>query len=919
MKIVKQFARLLAAAAILCMLCMPAFAAEVRTVYVADGGTGTGASASSPCGSMDAAVALLDGRGGRIVLCGDTTIRKKTQIPAQSGRLEITSAGGSLILAMRLQFLPAPAAYDIVIDTPISITKYTYYIFGGYNNVTFTENCKTTLKDGGKLGFFGGTMPEANFTTPETDLISTHPYSVTVNGGDFAYFGGGNFRNVSQTMLGSLTAPVSVTINGGHFGTGSYSRTGSNRSYEAFSLSGNSILAAGGSLTIHGGVFDCPVYLQGRYYSIADRPVRTSTLLTADAALQTADGDITLTIDGGSFTGYEIAAAQVTPEYTFLLRGNLDVHIGAGAVFADGTVLDATQVKARAGENKAARLTAESGVSLPICKRFDFINGKAQTVDEPLRILCIGDSITWGTGSSMPATRSYPAQLLALLDAAGREAVITDCGVPATGVLASANTCYPNTFACSMAYQNTDPDYIVFSLGINDARTAGGTNGALLSYTEDYTALIEKFAALPSVKKVFITSALPMNATSTSDAVSLRGVTVIRQTQRHIAETLSAKDADKFTFVDLYALLFPETMADIENGTKNFFCATDSLHPSDAGYVVYAKYMYDAIFGGVCTREGFEGSDVYISAAGRIGGAGTKDDPVSSLATAFARLGSGGTLHVVGEVSSAMKVFTPLYTDGLTIVGEWTGAVLKLTGGLFKAGSAVTFDNLTLDAGSASDFYACYNDVTFTETAKTKGTWNLKVGYNLYAERAATKPSDTLYDTVASASSDKDCCITLRGGSFAQLYGGNRMFAANAPYGIYSGRLTIRVGSGATVGSGTVGSALCGQNYLSGSVDAVIEAYRAGGILLDFAPAAADGFDPARNTGSVRAAFADGVTPVYTPLGDFSGDGKTDLRDVLCALRAVAGGDVIDGNAYYGKTTIELRDVLLLLQMLTKK
>ena len=340
MKIVKRMIRLLAAAAILCMLCIPAFAAEARTVYVADGGTGTGASASSPCGSLDAAVALLDGKGGRIVLCGDTTVKKKTQIPAQSGKLEITSAGGRLILAMRLQFLPAPAPYDIVIDTPISVTRYTYYIFGGYNNVTFTENCKTTLKDGGKLGFFGGTMPEADFSTPEADLISTHPYRVTVNEGDFAYFGGGNFRNVSQTMLGSLAAPVSVTINGGHFGTGSYGTAGSNRSYEAFSLSGNSVLAAGGSLTIHGGVFDCPVYLQGRYYSIADRPVRTSTRLTADAALQTADGDITLTIDGGSFAGYEIAAAQVTPEYTFLLRGNLDVHIGAGAVFADGTVLE---------------------------------------------------------------------------------------------------------------------------------------------------------------------------------------------------------------------------------------------------------------------------------------------------------------------------------------------------------------------------------------------------------------------------------------------------------------------------------------------------------------------------------------------------------------------------------------------------
>lgn len=918
MKIVKRFARLLAAAAILCILCMPAFAAEARTVYVADGGTGTGASASSPCGSLDAAVALLDGKGGRIVLCGDTTVKKKTQIPAQSGKLEITSAGGRLILAMRLQFLPAPAPYDIVIDTPISITKYTYYIFGGYNNVTFTENCKTTLKDGGKLGFFGGTMPEADFSTPEADLISTHSYSVTVNEGDFAYFGGGNFRNVSQTMLGSLTAPVFVTINGGHFGTGSYGTAGSNRSYEAFSLSGNSVLAAGGSLTIHGGVFDCPVYLQGRYYSIADRTVRTSTLFAAEAELQTADGDITLTIDGGSFAGYEIAAAQVTPEYTFLLRGNLDVHIGAGAVFADGTVLDATQVKARAGENRAARLTAEPGVKLPVCKRFDFINGKAQTADEPLRILCIGDSITWGTGCTAPATRSYPAQLLALLDVAGREAVITDCGVPATGVLASANTCYPNTFTCSMAYQNTDPDYIIFSLGINDARTAGGTNGALLSYTEDYTALIEKFAALPSVKKVFITSALPMSTTSTSDAVSLRGVTVIRQTQRHIAKTLADKDADKFTYIDLYALLFPEAMADIENGTKNFFCATDNLHPSDAGYVVYAKYIYDAVFGGVCTRAGFEMADVYISAAGRVRGAGTKEDPVSSLPAALARLGSGGTLHVIGEVSSAMKMFTPLYTDGLTIVGEGTGAVLKLTGGLFKAGSAVTFDNITLDAGGASDFFACYNDVTFTETAKTRGTWNLKVGYNLYADRAATKPSDTLYDTVASASADKDCCITLLGGSFSQLYGGNRMFAANAPYGTYSGRLTIRIGSGATVGSRTTISALCGQNYLTGSVDAELDAYLAGGILLDFAPAGADGFDPACNTGSVRTAFADGVTPAYTPLGDFDGDGNTNVRDVLFALRACVAGDAINGNAYYGLTKIELRDVVCLLRTIAK-
>ena len=53
MKRFGRFIRLLAAAAIFCMLCIPAFAAEARTVYVADGGTGTGASASATiCGSF---------------------------------------------------------------------------------------------------------------------------------------------------------------------------------------------------------------------------------------------------------------------------------------------------------------------------------------------------------------------------------------------------------------------------------------------------------------------------------------------------------------------------------------------------------------------------------------------------------------------------------------------------------------------------------------------------------------------------------------------------------------------------------------------------------------------------------------------------------------------------------------------------
>ncbi|MBQ9428632.1 MAG: hypothetical protein IJU41_03700, partial [Clostridia bacterium] len=133
------------------------------TVYVSGGGTGDGSSAGSPCGSIAAAVEKLGGAGGRIVLVGDTTIGAKTQIPAQSGPLTITSTGGSVLrLAMRLQFMPGERANEITVDTPISVSGASFYIFGGYNNVTFTENCTVTKQNNGKLGFFGGTILDPN-------------------------------------------------------------------------------------------------------------------------------------------------------------------------------------------------------------------------------------------------------------------------------------------------------------------------------------------------------------------------------------------------------------------------------------------------------------------------------------------------------------------------------------------------------------------------------------------------------------------------------------------------------------------------------------------------------------------------------------------------------------------------------------
>ena len=83
-----------------CGLALSAGAAETR-VYVADGGTGDGKSASAPCGSLTAAVDALDGAGGTVVLVGDVTVSAQTTLPEQSGDLTFTAEGGARRFPLR--------------------------------------------------------------------------------------------------------------------------------------------------------------------------------------------------------------------------------------------------------------------------------------------------------------------------------------------------------------------------------------------------------------------------------------------------------------------------------------------------------------------------------------------------------------------------------------------------------------------------------------------------------------------------------------------------------------------------------------------------------------------------------------------------------------------------------------------------
>ncbi len=676
------------------VFCLGAGAETMQTVYVKDGGTGSGQTADQPLGTLFAAVNALNGKGGNIIVCGPLSISSKTTLPEQSGDLTITAeSDGYINLSNRLQFEKNENDNVITLDCPLNITaSYDCYIFGCFNSIVFGQNFDVTSSGGGMLCFMGGV--HAGETPDNADCIAELPYSVTVHNGVFNRFTAGNFRSTISDVVGSIAAPVSVTVYGGVFGkNGSYDLETNNKTFEPFSVSGMTQLASDVSLTITGGTFYTPVYIHGRKAAIPAGASENSALTASDEKYYALDGDIEIRITGGSFYGGEISAYYTCASYTQVLRGNFDVTIGSGASFSAGTVIDATQVKARVGSDACATLTYPETLPLT-AKRFDVVNGQPQRYEEPLRVAFIGDSITEGYPVDR-MTQSYPAQFLKICEAAGREVLVANYGVSASGILPTTTRYYPEMLAYPLVLNETDADIIVFALGTNDANIAGGTTGALEKFYTDYKAFIQAMGDLPDTEQVYVTSAIYRN--TSSYAANMRAVSVIRPLQRQIAEELNAEASGKYTFLDFYALTLPYLF----DGT---LLSNDNLHPDAVGYANMGRVVYSALFDGITEVSDFEMTDIYVSASGKLDGAGTLADPVSSLTLALAKAAPESTIHIIGTVNYPANFYVPCGADKITFVGEGSDAVLSVNGNI-KLGCNVKFDNLTLDSAASSGEY----------------------------------------------------------------------------------------------------------------------------------------------------------------------------------------------------------------------
>ncbi len=193
------------------------------------------------------------------------------------------------------------------------------------------------------------------------------------------------------------------------------------------------------------------------------------------------------------------------------------------------------------------------------------------TFKAPVKVACIGDSITQGSGAAKG--QSYPAQLQKLLGASWE---VGNFGVSGRTLLKKGDFPYWK----EKAYQKAlafEPDVVVIMLGTNDTKPQNWKHEA--EYLADYTSLIESFRTLKSKPRVYVCRPCPVPGAG-NFGINEAGV----QEQIKRLDGLAAKM--NLGIIDMHAALVdkPEMLP-------------DRVHPNTAGAGEMAKAAFAVLTG----------------------------------------------------------------------------------------------------------------------------------------------------------------------------------------------------------------------------------------------------------------------------------------------------------------------------------
>jgi lysophospholipase L1-like esterase len=193
------------------------------------------------------------------------------------------------------------------------------------------------------------------------------------------------------------------------------------------------------------------------------------------------------------------------------------------------------------------------------------------TAPTPIRVACIGDSITEGYGAD--PGKSYPSQLQPLL---GNGYQVKNFGLGGRTLLKNGDAPYWREQALKDA-QAFQPNIVVIMLGTNDTKPQNWVHHD--EFASDYKELIELFKNLDSKPHVFICRPCPV-----PDPGNYGINEANLQTEIPLIDKLATDE--NVSLIDMHAALAgkPELLP-------------DHVHPNTAGAGIMAQTVADAITG----------------------------------------------------------------------------------------------------------------------------------------------------------------------------------------------------------------------------------------------------------------------------------------------------------------------------------
>jgi acyl-CoA thioesterase-1 len=193
----------------------------------------------------------------------------------------------------------------------------------------------------------------------------------------------------------------------------------------------------------------------------------------------------------------------------------------------------------------------------------------------PLKVACVGDSITEGSGLGNPALEAYPPRLQRLL---GTNYVVTNFGVSARTMLKKGDFPYWKEAAFTNSLKS-NPHIVIIQLGTNDAKPYNWIYGT--NYIPDYKAMIALYQATTNAPVVYLCAPCPVYGAGAYDI----NPGVVRT---NIAPAVRALAAE---------LSLP--LIDLNVRMTNATWFPDTVHPDSKGMTAMAAVMFEGLAGGL--------------------------------------------------------------------------------------------------------------------------------------------------------------------------------------------------------------------------------------------------------------------------------------------------------------------------------